>query len=43
MVSRGYTGDARSIESFHVGVAELAWIMACVATTATAIGVDHVI
>ena len=43
MVSRGYTGDARSIETFRVGAAEVAWIIACVVTAAMAIGVDHVI
>jgi cobalt ECF transporter T component CbiQ len=41
MVSRGYTGNARTIETFRVGVIEVAWTAACALTIALTIGVDR--
>jgi cobalt/nickel transport system permease protein len=41
MVSRGYTGNARSLDSFRVGAVEYIWIVACVVAVATTIGVDR--
>lgn len=41
MVSRGYTGEVSSLESFRVGVAEYAWIAACTVAAATTIGLDR--
>jgi cobalt ECF transporter T component CbiQ len=43
MVSRGYSGNARSIERFRVGALEVAWIGACLLTIAATIGVDRAI
>jgi cobalt/nickel transport system permease protein len=43
MISRGYTGNARSIDRFRVGATEIAWIGACLLTVAATIGVDRAI
>jgi cobalt ECF transporter T component CbiQ len=43
MVSRGYTGNAWSLESFRVGLVEYAWIAACAVAAAATIGVDRAI
>jgi len=43
MLSRGYTGDARSVERFRAGRAELAWTLACLLAAGSALGVDRVI
>ena len=43
MVSRGYTGNARSLDSFRVGVMEYAWIAACVTAAGATIGIDRVL
>ncbi len=43
MVSRGYTGNARTLDSARVGVMEYAWISACVVAAAATIGIDRVI
>jgi len=43
MVSRGYTGNARTLESFRIAAAEIAWAAACVVTIALTIGVDRAI
>jgi cobalt/nickel transport system permease protein len=41
MVSRGYTGDARSIDRFRFGLAELAWVTASIAAAGATIGIDR--
>jgi cobalt/nickel transport system permease protein len=43
MVSRGYTGNARSIDRFRVGAIELAWIGACLLIIAATLGIDRVV
>jgi len=43
MVSRGYTGDVRTLESFRVGAVELLWIIGCAAAAAAVLGVDRVL
>ncbi|HLI57708.1 MAG TPA: cobalt ECF transporter T component CbiQ, partial [Actinomycetota bacterium] len=43
MVSRGYTGSARSLEGFRVGRRELVWGLACALTIAATLGVDRLI
>jgi len=43
MVSRGYTGNARSLDGFRIGVTEYAWIAACMVAAAATIGVDRAI
>ena len=43
MVSRGYTGDAHSLDSFRVGVTECIWIAACAVAAVSAIGIDRAI
>ena len=43
MLSRGYTGNAHSLDSFRIGVTEYAWIAACAVTAALTIGVDRAI
>jgi cobalt/nickel transport system permease protein len=41
MVSRGYTGDARSIDRFRFGLSELAWVTASIAAAGATIGIDR--
>ena len=43
MVSRGYTGDARALDSFGIGVREIVWTAACVITGCAVLGIDRVI
>jgi len=43
MVSRGYTGDARTLDSFRTGAREIAWAVACLLTAVAALGVDRAI
>ena len=43
MVSRGYSGDARAIDSFRIGALELVWSAACVVLAAAVLGVDRVV
>jgi cobalt ECF transporter T component CbiQ len=43
MVSRGYTGNPRSLRSFRVRPLDLAWIAACVGLSAAVLWVDRVI
>ena len=38
MLSRGYTGNAHSLDSFRIGVTEYAWIAACAVTAALTMG-----
>jgi cobalt ECF transporter T component CbiQ len=41
MLSRGYTGAALTLESFRVGVVELAWTVTCVVLAVVVLGVDR--
>jgi len=41
MVSRGYTGQARTISTFKVRTIDVAWIVACAVVILVAIGVDR--
>jgi cobalt/nickel transport system permease protein len=41
MVSRGYTGNARSLDTFQIGAAEIAWAGACILTVAATLGIDR--
>jgi len=43
MVSRGYNGNARTLDSLRMGVTEYAWIAGCALAGATTIGVDRAI
>ena len=43
MVSRGYTGDVRSIDRVRVGAVEVAWIGACLIAVVATIGIDRAI
>jgi cobalt/nickel transport system permease protein len=43
MVSRGYTGNALSIDTFQVRAIEVAWIAACVLTVVATLGIDRAI
>ena len=43
MVSRGFTGDARTLDSFRTGANEIAWAAACLLTCFAALGVDRAI
>ncbi|MDQ1369428.1 MAG: cobalt/nickel transport system permease protein [Acidimicrobiaceae bacterium] len=43
MVSRGYTGDAVSIDTFEVRALEAVWVAACVVTIAATLGIDRAI
>jgi cobalt/nickel transport system permease protein len=43
MLSRGYNGNARTIDSFRIGAREIVWTAACVAAGSAVLGVDHVI
>jgi cobalt/nickel transport system permease protein len=43
MVSRGYTGNARSIDRYRVGTREVAWAAGCLFTVGAMIGIDRVI
>jgi cobalt/nickel transport system permease protein len=43
MLSRGYTGDASSIDTFRVAAMEIAWISACIVTALATIGIDRAI
>jgi cobalt ECF transporter T component CbiQ/cobalamin biosynthesis protein CbiM len=43
MVSRGYTGNAVSIDTFEVRALEAVWVAACVVTIAATLGIDRAI
>jgi cobalt/nickel transport system permease protein len=43
MVSRGYTGNARNIDTFRITAVEVAWAASCVVAVAATIGVDRAI
>jgi cobalt/nickel transport system permease protein len=43
MVSRGYTGNACSIDTFRIGAVEIAWTTGCILTAAATIGIDRAI
>ena len=43
MLSRGYTGNARTIDSWRIGARETVWTAACVAAGFVVLGIDHVI
>ncbi len=42
MVSRGYTGDARTINTFRVGLLDMLFGLAAVATAVVVLGVDRI-
>ena len=41
MVSRGYTGDSRTMDSVHLGWAEALWVAACLLTAVATLGIDR--
>jgi cobalt ECF transporter T component CbiQ len=41
MVSRGYTGDARSASRLRVRAVDLVWSAGCIVTVVVALGADH--
>jgi cobalt ECF transporter T component CbiQ/cobalamin biosynthesis protein CbiM len=43
MVSRGYTGNAVSIDTFQVRALEAIWVAGCVVTIAATVGIDRAI
>jgi len=43
MVSRGYTGNPRTLQSPTIGAADAAWIVGCVAAAIVVLGVDRVV
>ncbi len=43
MVSRGYTGDARSLQAFTVRAVDIAWMFATAATIVVLLGLDRVL
>lgn len=43
MVSRGYTGNVRTLNPARVGPRDLAWLVLCLAAAAALLGVDHVL
>ena len=43
MVSRGYTGQPRTLSAFKIKAFDLAWVAACVVVVGVALGVDHAI
>jgi hypothetical protein len=43
MLSRGYTGNARTIDSWRIGAGEIVWTAACVAAGFVVLAIDHVI
>ncbi len=43
MVSRGYTGNAVSIDTFQVRALEAIWVAACIVTIAATVGIDRAI
>jgi cobalt ECF transporter T component CbiQ len=43
MVSRGYTGDARTLDTWHPGRIDLLWSLGCLLAAAAVLGLDHVV
>jgi cobalt ECF transporter T component CbiQ len=43
MVSRGYTGQPRTLSAFKIKAFDLAWVAACAVVVGVALGVDHAI
>jgi cobalt/nickel transport system permease protein len=43
MVSRGYTGDARSMQAFRIRAIDIAWVFATVASVVVVLGLDRVL
>jgi len=43
MVARGYTGNARTLNTFRVRLLDAAFAIACVAAATTTIGVDRML
>jgi cobalt/nickel transport system permease protein len=43
MVSRGYTGHARTLSTFRVRAIDVAWIIGCALVVALVLKVDHVV
>ncbi len=43
MVSRGYTGQPRTLSAFKVKAFDIAWVAGCAVLIAVALGVDHAI
>ena len=41
MVSRGYTGQARTVSAFRVRTIDMAWIGLCAVVIVVAIGIDR--
>ncbi len=41
MISRGYTGAALTLDSFRIGVLEIAWAASCVALAVVTLGADR--
>jgi cobalt/nickel transport system permease protein len=42
MVSRGYTGDVRTLRPSRPGLLDAAWTFACVALAVAILGIDHI-
>ena len=43
MIARGYNGNARTVNRFRLGVQDLVWVAACIATGVVILGWDHAI
>lgn len=43
MLSRGYTGQAQTMESFRVRWGEVAWVAGCLITAAGVVGIDRLL
>ena len=43
MIARGYNGNARTMNRFRLGVRDLVWVAACIATGVVILGWDHAI
>jgi cobalt/nickel transport system permease protein len=41
MVSRGYTGEARTMSAFRVRAVDVAWVVACAVAIVVAMGIDR--
>jgi energy-coupling factor transporter transmembrane protein EcfT len=43
MVSRGYTGQARTMSAFKIRAIDVAWVACCAMVVALVVGVDRAI
>ena len=43
MVARGYDGDARTLDAFHLRTLDVVWMVGCVLAGAAILGLDRAV